>query len=102
MTRKPMAVVGVVGFTLLTAACSSSSGTSPKPTTAPAVPEDKEVRDYLSLTGPMYAWEVSLSKAVCNLEKFTTTLPTGGDRYCPGNGDWPPSGTPPPKFPPGP
>jgi hypothetical protein len=99
MTRKRVAVVGLVGFTLLAAAIASGASGASK--ASPPGPPDKDLRDYLSATGPMYEWETKISKAVCNLEKYPTGLPAGGDRYCPGNGQWPPSTTPPPKFPPG-
>jgi hypothetical protein len=97
MTRQRIAVVGLVGFTLLAAAI--ASGTSAGKAGPPG-PQDKEVRDYLSGTGPLYQWEDKIGRAVCNLEKYTTGLPQAGDRYCP-DGTYPPSGTPPPKFPPG-
>jgi hypothetical protein len=103
MTRKRVAVAGVVGFTMLAVACQKSSNPPPNgPTQGAAGPVDQEVRDYLGINGDMYKWEVDLSKAVCNLEKYAQGVPLGGARYCPGHGDWPPSGTPPPKFPPGP
>ena len=107
MTRTRMAVMGVA-FTWLAVGCSNppggsaaaGGGVTPPPTDTSARALADSLRKYLEANGPMYTWEEAISKAVCNLEKFTTTLPPGGVRYCPGNGDWPPSGTPPPKFPP--
>jgi len=106
MTRTRMAVVGVVGFMWLAAGCTKggnapTAGTSVRPptdTSARALADS--LRQYLDANGPMYKWEEAISRAVCNLEKFTTSLPPAGARYCPGNGNWPPSGTAPPKFPP--
>jgi hypothetical protein len=59
--------------------------------------EDKELRTYMGQNGQLYEWEQAISKAVCNLEVKTGT--TTGDILCPG-GTYPPSITPPPKYPP--
>lgn len=59
--------------------------------------KDQELRTYLGDTGDLYKWETKISKAVCNLESKTGT--TTGDVYC-GTKPWPPSDTPPPKYPP--
>jgi hypothetical protein len=95
MTRERMAVLGLVGFTWLAVGCSGSGGTS---NPAPSTPQDQELRNYLADGGPMYLWEEKISKAVCNLENNVTGLPLT-DAYCGGH-PWPPSDTPPPKFPP--
>lgn len=115
MTRRAMAVVGLLGFTWLAPGCDGTgtagtggSGTRP-PTDTSARALADSLRNYLSTpgtglppTGRLYDWEVAISKAVCNIEKYAPGIPPGGDRYCPGTGQWPPAGTPPPKFPPGP
>jgi hypothetical protein len=114
MTRKRMAVAGVAGLTWLGVAC--SGGNSPPPastggsggaatvaaTDTSAQSLADSLREYLSSPAAkrMYQWEEAISKAVCNIEKWAPGIPPGGDRYCPGKGQWPPSGTPPPKFPP--
>lgn len=75
--------VGLLGVVGLTTSCT----------------EDKDLRKYLGATGELYTWEVKISKAVCNLENKGGI--TTGDFYC-GVTPYPPSVTPPPKYPPGP
>jgi hypothetical protein len=95
MTRERMAALGLVGFTWLAVGCGSGSGPGPTP---PSAPQDQELRNYLADGGPMFRWEEKISKAVCNIENNMSGLPLT-DSYCGGH-PWPPSDTPPPKFPP--
>jgi hypothetical protein len=81
MKRKQILIwVGVVGVAALSSACPSN--------------DDQELKDWAT---NMYRWEEKIGKAVCNLEHKTGT--TTGDVYC-GSGPYPPSDTPPPKYPP--
>jgi hypothetical protein len=105
--KRAAVVVGLVGIAGLGVSCnggkgssSTSSGTgtgADAGTAAPAATqvEDKELRDYLSKTGPMYKWETQTQDAICQLEKFSSV--PAADRTCPGGT---PSGTPPPSYPP--
>jgi len=60
--------------------------------------EDKDLRYYLGQNGRLYKWEDAISQAVCQLEKNVTGLDPA-KRLCP-SGQYPPSGTPPPYYPP--
>jgi hypothetical protein len=59
--------------------------------------KDQPVRDYLSETGEMRAWEVRIETAICQLEQNNPGGLDAGKRICPSG---PGSETPPPKYPP--
>jgi hypothetical protein len=103
--KRAAVVVGLVGIVGLGASCKgsgTSSGTRTGTSSVPSGPapataagEDKELRDYLSKTGPMYKWERQTQEAICQLEKFSSV--PNADKTCPSG---PQSITPPPSYPP--
>lgn len=79
MKRKHIVIwVGVVGVGILASACDNN----------------KELKDWAT---QMYGWQDKIGKAVCNLESKAGL--NGPATYCNG-GPYPPSDTPPPKYPP--
>jgi hypothetical protein len=82
---KPMRVVAVVGLLAVAGLAGNCDG------------KDDELRAYLADSGALYKWEVEITKAVCRIEGTITTIPSS-DRWCPSG--YPPSITPPPKYPP--
>jgi hypothetical protein len=86
MKRKQMLIwVGVVGVGALSSACCCDDSVK------------QDLTELKQWATNMYGWEDRIGKAVCNLESKTGT--TTGDFYC-GTGPYPPSDTPPPKYPP--